>query len=143
MPAISPEIGFFTIFTSLFFVFNATGQIPLFLALLAKFDQKQQTRIIIREFLIALAILLLFTFAGDEILSILGISRPIIAIAGGILLLIISLGMIFPKNGDTQTQQLTQEPLIIPLAMPIITGPGVITTVMMYSHETGLSLIHI
>lgn len=139
MPAVSPEIGFFTIFTSLFFVFNATGQIPLFLALLAKFDQRQQTRIIIREFVIALAILLLFTFAGDEILSILGISRPIIAIAGGILLLIISLGMIFPKSGDAQTQQLTQEPLIIPLAMPIITGPGVITTVMMYSHETGNS----
>jgi multiple antibiotic resistance protein len=137
----TPEIGFFTILTSLFFVLNETGQIPLFLALLSKFDQKRQYRIIIREFSIALVILLLFTFCGDEILTILGISRPIIGIAGGILLLIISLGMIFPKSNGSTTEQLTQEPLIIPLAMPLITGPGAITTVMLYAHETGSSLL--
>ncbi len=141
MDAVTPTIGFFTIFASVFFVMNATGQIPLFLALLAKFDQKAQTRIIIREFLVALVILLLFTFCGDEILHILGISRPIIAVAGGILLFIISLGMIFPKNTDIEAKQLTQEPYIVPLALPIITGPGVITTVMIYAHETGNSLL--
>lgn len=137
----APEIGFFTILTSLFFVLNATGQIPLFLALLSKFDQKRQFRIITREFTIALGILLLFTFFGDDILVILGISRPIIAVAGGVLLFLISLSMIFPKSNEAEAKHLTQEPMIIPLAMPLIAGPGAITTVMMYSHETGNGLL--
>ncbi len=136
----SPDIGFWTIFTSLFFIFNATGQIPLFLALLAKFDQKRQLQIITREFFIALIIMLLFTFCGDKILMILGISRSIISIAGGILLFLISLSMIFPSP-QASTEQLNKEPFIIPLAMPIITGPGIIAAVMLYSHDTNNSFL--
>lgn len=127
--------SFSTIAFTIFFVLNATGQIPLFLALLAKFSHKRQLRIITREMIVALIILLLFTFFGDWILMVLGISRPIIAVAGGVLLFIISLTMIFPK--PEQVEQMTQEPMIIPLAVPVITGPGAITTVMTYSHNTG------
>lgn len=132
--------SFFTIASAIFFVLNATGQIPLFLALLARFDQKRQMRIILRELTIALGILLLFTFFGDAALRVLGITRPIIGIAGGVLLFLISLGMIFPKaNGGTE--ELKHEPMIIPLAIPVITGPGAITTVMLYAHETGSSML--
>jgi multiple antibiotic resistance protein len=133
---ISPEASFLTITAAIFFVLNATGQVPLFLALLARFDQKSQARIIVRELIIALGILLIFTFFGDAVLRVLGITRPIIGMAGGILLFIISLGMIFPKPGN-EVEKLTQEPMIIPLAIPVITGPGAITTVMLYAHETG------
>src|SRR5690348_10073549 len=97
---ISPDASFLTITAAIFFVLNATGQIPLFLAMLARFDQKRQCKIIIRELTIALAILLIFTFFGDAVLRILGITRPIIGMAGGILLFIISLGMIFPKPSN-------------------------------------------
>lgn len=135
---ISPEAGFFTIAAAIFFVLNATGQIPLFLAMLAQYDHKRQMRIITRELFVALLILLLFTFCGDMVLVVLGISRPIIAVAGGILLFLISLGMIFPKDTEGSAEKkLKQEPMIIPLAIPVITGPGAITTVMMYAHETG------
>lgn len=137
---IAPDAGFLTIAAAIFFVLNATGQIPLFLALLARFDEKHQRRIIVRELSIALLILLLFTFFGDNILKVLGITRPIIAIAGGVLLFLISLGMIFPKAETGGDQALTREPMIIPLAIPVITGPGAITTVMLYSHETGNEL---
>lgn len=137
---ISPDASFFTMAAAIFFVLNATGQIPLFLAILAPFDQKRQMRIIVRELVIALLILLVFTFFGDWVLKVLGISRPIIGIAGGILLFIISLGMIFPKGGKEQ-EKLKQEPMIIPLAIPVITGPGTITTVMLYAHETGNALL--
>lgn len=137
---ISPEASFFTICAAIFFVLNATGQVPLFLALLAPFDHDRQVRIIIRELVAALVILLVFTFFGDWVLQVLGISRPIIGMAGGILLFIISLGMIFPKAAGT-TEALKQEPMIIPLAIPVITGPGAITTVMLYAHETGNSLL--
>lgn len=139
MEPVSQSI-FMNMATSIFFVLNATGQIPLFLALLGKFEQGRQLRIITRELFIALIILLLFTFFGDWILQILGISRPIISIAGGVLLLIISLSMIFPKQSEEQ-MALSQDPMIIPLAMPIIAGPGAISTVMLYSHETGSPLL--
>lgn len=135
---IAPDAGFFTIAAAIFFVLNATGQIPLFLAMLARFDHKRQLKIIFRELCVALAILLLFTFFGDGILRILGITRPIIAIAGGILLFLISLTMIFPQpSAPGEEKALLHEPMIIPLAIPVITGPGAITTVMLYAHETG------
>lgn len=135
---ISPDAGFVTIAMAIFFVLNATGQIPLFLAMLARFDQKRQLKIITRELIAALVILLLFTFFGDAILTVLGITRPIIAIAGGVLLFLISLTMIFPKTvAEDKDKALLKEPMIIPLAIPVITGPGAITTVMLYAHETG------
>jgi multiple antibiotic resistance protein len=130
--------SFFTIAAAIFFVLNATGQIPLFLAMLSRFDQKRQMKIITRELIVALLILLLFTFFGDGVLRILGITRPIIGIAGGVLLFLISLTMIFPKSvSDGAEKALTTEPMIIPLAIPVITGPGAITAVMLYAHETG------
>lgn len=139
---IAPDAGFFTIAAAIFFVLNATGQIPLFLALLARFDQKRQLRIITRELVVALLLLLLFTFFGDGILRVLGITRPIIAIAGGILLFLISLTMIFPRPASESGEKaLLHEPMIIPLAIPVITGPGAITTVMLYAHETGDPLL--
>ncbi|MDP1607934.1 MAG: MarC family protein [Chlamydiales bacterium] len=129
------DTSFTNIATSLFFVLNSIGQIPIFLALLRKFDHKTQLKIIFRELLISLAILVSFTFFGDWILKVLGISRPILSIAGGILLFLISLTMIFPKRTESE-QQLTQEPIIIPLAIPLIAGPGSISIVMMYAHAT-------
>lgn len=134
---ISADASFFTITASIFLILNAVGQIPLFLGLLAHFDHKRQLRIIVREMCFALLLLVLFTFFGDNILEVLGITRPIIGIAGGVLLFLISLTMIFPKQQSDEDQALRQEPMFIPLAMPVITGPGAITAVMLYSHETG------
>jgi len=127
--------SFSTIAFTIFFILNATGQIPLFLALLGRFTHKRQLQIITREMIIALVILLLFIFFGDWILKVLGISRPVISVAGGVLLFIISLTMIFPKPDNTE--QLKTEPMVIPLAIPVITGPGAITTVMTYTQVTG------
>jgi multiple antibiotic resistance protein len=140
---IAPDAGFLTIAAAIFFVINATGQIPLFLAMLARFDQKRQIKIIVRELTVALAILLLFTFFGDDILKVLGITRSVIAVAGGVLLFLISLTMIFPKSVEENDGEkaLKHEPMIIPLAIPVITGPGAITTVMLYAHEVGSSAL--
>ncbi len=128
--------SFSTIAFTIFFILNAPGQIPLFLAMLGRFSHKRQLKIIFRELTIALILLLLFTFFGEWILKVLGISQAVIAAAGGILLFLISLTMIFPKP-QGPTEVLTAEPMVIPLAIPVITGPGAITTVMTYAHETG------
>ncbi len=127
-------MSFFAFVLSLFVVINALGNLPLFIGLLARYDVKTQRRIILRELTIALFILLLFNFFGDVILRILGISEPIIGIAGGTVLFLIALGMIFPKPHASESP--AQEPFIVPLATPIIAGPGAIAYVMVFAAET-------
>lgn len=131
-------MSFFQTALSLFFVLNALGNIPLFIGLLGRYDVKRQKRIIVRELLIALLILLLFNFFGDDFLKLLGITPSIICIAGGTLLFIIALGMIFPKSNNIKSAM--HEPMIVPLAMPVVAGPGAIATVMIYSEQANSSL---
>ncbi len=118
---------------SLFFILNALGNLPLFLGMLRKYNGPKQKKIIVRELLIALLILMLFNFFGDEILHVLGISHPIIGISGGILLFLIALGLIFPKGHANKEPP--EEPFIIPLAIPIIAGPGALSSVMVYAEQ--------
>jgi len=125
--------SFYAIAFSLFLVINSIGNIPIFISLLARYEPKDQRRIIIRELLIALVILLIFNYFGNRVLMLLQISRPIIGIAGGILLFLIALAMIFPK--DASSEPPTHEPIFVPLAMPVIAGPGAITFVMVYAHQ--------
>jgi multiple antibiotic resistance protein len=128
----------FALALSLFLVLNALGNVPVFVGLLSKYAEKKQRKIIIRELFIALFILMLFNFFGDEVLLWMGISQSTVGIAGGILLLIIALGMIFPHSGEHVESRLT-EPMIVPLATPIIAGPGAISTVMVYSEHVSNS----
>lgn len=127
-------MSFFAMIFSLFFVMNALGNIPLFVGLLTRYDVKRQRQIIFRELLIALFILLLFNFFGDDVLKLLGISQPVIGVAGGTLLFIIALGMIFPRPVENHEMR-RSEPLIVPLATPIVAGPGAISTVMVYAEQ--------
>ena len=128
--------SFFTLCISLFLVLNAVGQVPVFLALLAKYEPKDQRRIIIREVTIALGILLLFIFFGSEILHLIGISASVIGIGGGLLLIIIALTLIFPKDASLEGMP-QHEPFIVPLAIPGLAGPGTIAAVMLFATKIG------
>lgn len=126
--------GFFAPIISLFLVINAIGNVPLFVAILTPYDPKRQGKIIIREMVIALGILFLFGFFGDTILELMGISHSIIRMGGGILLLIVALSMIFPRS--TEPGKLpAHEPIIVPLATPIVAGPGAMSYVMVLSKQ--------
>ncbi|MCB1110019.1 MAG: MarC family protein [Chlamydiia bacterium] len=116
---------------ALFFVINVLGNIPLYLSLLARYSPAKQRLILLREFGFALVLLLLFNFFGNGIFNVLGINEHILGMAGGILLLLISITMIFPK--ETKEKGPQHEPLIVPLATPVIAGPASITTVILYS----------
>lgn len=123
---------------NIFVVFNATGSIPLFVALLARYDHKKQMKIIIRECLIAMLTCLAFTFFGARILSTLSISKETIGIGGGLLLIIIALNMIFPKESEISKEDIPKkEPFIIPLAIPALAGPGTITALTFLSYQEG------
>lgn len=119
--------------TSLFFVLNSLGNVPFFVGILSGYPPKRQRKIIAREMLIALFILLLFNFFGEEILGLLGIDPCVMGIAGGTLLFLISLTMIFPKPKTLKVP--SREPFIFPLALPAVAGPGAITTVMIYAQQ--------
>jgi multiple antibiotic resistance protein len=117
---------------ALFIVINAVGQIPLFLGLLSPFSLKRQRIILLREMLIALLLMLSFAYFGEIILHLLGVTKPILGIAGGILLFLVSLTMIFPKDTEEKSKSM-QEPIFVPLAMPATAGPGALTSVMFYA----------
>ncbi len=124
---------------SLFFVINALGNIPLYLALLGRYSAPKQRLILVREFAIALVILLAFNYFGAKIFEFLGITPHILGIAGGILLLLISITMIFPTHEKEKGPK--HEPMIVPLATPVIAGPGSITAVMLFSTRVGDPLL--
>lgn len=134
MPTPSPQIlSFGASVVSLFLIMNAVGNIPLFIKVLSRYDSKRQRRILLREMVTALIILLIFAFFGVAILQALDISQSIMRIVGGILLFVIALAMIFPR--EEQQEIFRHEPFIFPLAFPVVAGPGVITTVMVFADQ--------
>ena len=82
---------------TLFFVIDPLGNIPVFNAVLARFDARTRSRIMARELTIALAILLMFLFVGNPVMKFVGLTQPTLSLSGGILLFIIALRMIFPR----------------------------------------------
>lgn len=120
----------------MFFLMDSIGNVPIFIALLKNFSPRKQLFIILRELLIALGIIVLFYFIGDLFLEALSISDQSLRMSGGIILFLISIKMIFPTKKDPESaHSLKNEPLIVPLAIPLIAGPAILATVMIYSGQ--------
>lgn len=121
-------------------VTDPIGNVPIFVGVLRQFDPQQQRRIILRELLIALAFMILFLFFGKGFFTLLHISDPSVQIAGGTILCIIAIRMLFstPQTEKNLTQ--SHDPLIVPLAVPAIAGPGILATLTLYG-GTGESKI--
>jgi multiple antibiotic resistance protein len=112
----------------LFLVMDPLGNIPFFLASLKPVEPSRQTRVIIRELLIAYAVMVAFLFAGQLLLDVLRISEPALTIAGGVILFLIALRMVFPPRGQSAHEEVEGEPFIVPLAIPYVAGPSVLAT---------------
>ncbi len=115
----------------LFLIMDPFANVPIFLSLLKSVPAKKRRAIIIRELLIALFILLIFMFLGQYILQLLQISESSLGVAGGVVLFLISLKMIFSGTEDIFTNTPEGEPLIVPLAVPLIAGPSAIAAVIL------------
>jgi multiple antibiotic resistance protein len=120
---------------TLFLVMDPVGNIPIFLSLLRPVDPKRRTKIILRESLIAFAILTLFLFCGKAILRSLNISEEALGIAGGIILFLIAIKMLFPIKQNKATEQALGEPFIVPMAIPLLAGPSSIATVILFASQ--------
>lgn len=120
----------------LFLIMDPMGNLPVFTALLKHIDKKRRRLILIRELVIALLVMLLFLFAGESILNFLGLDKEAISISGAIILFLISLKMIFPPEGGLSASLgAGEEPLIVPLAIPLVAGPSIIATLILLAHQ--------
>lgn len=115
----------------LFFLMDPIGNIPVLLSVLKGIAPKRQRFIIIRELLIALVILIIFLFGGQNLLTFLHLQQESVTISGGIVLLIIGLRLIFPREEGVMGVQADGEPFIVPIAIPMIAGPSVLAMLIL------------
>ena len=119
----------------LFFILDPLGNIPVFLGLLKDVPAARQRRILMRELLIALGVLMLFLWGGQYALELMHLRQESVSIAGGIVLFLIGLRMIFPSPEGVMGDVPGGEPFIVPLAIPMIAGPSGMAAVMLLGSQ--------
>jgi multiple antibiotic resistance protein len=130
------DFSFFVFsFTAIFLIVNPLGILPIFIGLLEGFSKKDRQEIIKKATILAATVLAVFTAAGDQIFQVLGIQMYSFRVAGGILLFTIAMEMLHGRRTRTKSTQkerdeaLDKEDIAItPLAIPLLTGPGALTT---------------
>lgn len=121
----------------LFLVLDPIGNIPVVLSLLRKVPESRRRRVILRECMIAGLMLIGFLFIGARLLAAMRLSEPSLAIAGGVILFLIALRMAFPQDQGTQHEsERSEEPFIVPLAIPMLAGPSALATVILASRQS-------
>ena len=131
----------FNAFVTLLVVIDPLGLAPIFAALTRGFSERQKRESAIRGTALGAAILLVFAVVGNALLGALGIGLPAFRIAGGILLFLLALDMIFARPSgmrsstvrEQEEESYQQDISVFPLAIPLIAGPGGITTVLLYT----------
>lgn len=128
-------MNLYSIAITLILVMDPLGNIPVFLSVLQKYTPERQVKIIIREVLIAFVILVVFVFFGDYIMRWLNLSADAMSVAGGIILFLIALRMIFPPETKENSHKDTEEPFIVPLAVPLTAGPSALAMVLLFAAQ--------
>jgi len=136
-----PETAFLiTAFATLFVVINPAGLVPLFIALTQGLGVEKRKAMALRACIIATSVLVLFGVAGESILTFIGISMPAFRIAGGILLFLTALDMLFERRTqqrEGREAEADHDPSVFPLATPLIAGPGAIATMILLVGQAG------
>lgn len=129
-------------FTTLFIIIDPPGLAPVFIALTQGMDAAQRRAIAIRAFLVASTLMMVFLFLGEAVLGFIGISMDAFRIAGGILLFLTALDMLFQRRQARREDNAAEgqaehhdDPSVFPLSLPLIVGPGAITTVILLAGE--------
>ena len=116
---------------TLFLIMDPLGNVPLFLSVLKDVAPERRRLVLIREIGVAYVVLLLFLFIGAYVLRLLHLQQETIGIAGGIVLFLIALRMIFPPEGGILGETLEGEPFVVPLAIPLIAGPSTLAALLL------------
>lgn len=113
----------------LFLILDPLGNIPIFLSYLEK--SKKRYRVLARELILALIILYIFLFFGRQFLNVLNLSQESVSISGAIILFIIAIRMIFPSSKSYGDEEIEGDPLLVPLAIPLVAGPSILATLIL------------
>lgn len=121
----------------LILIMDPLGNMPIFISVLKSVPEHRRTKVLMRELLIALGILLMFLFAGEYLLMALNLKQEAVSISGAIILFIIAIRMIFPQGKGSSVMGDTPEgePFIVPLATPMIAGPSILATLILVSSQ--------
>jgi multiple antibiotic resistance protein len=125
---------------TLFLIMDSVGNITDFLALIKAIPPNRQRWVILREMLTALAIMVFFYYFGSFLLDSLDVNSSTVQIAGGLVLFLIAIKMIFPEERRMYGAIDKDEPFIVPIATPMTAGPSILATVMFYAYNEATSL---
>jgi multiple antibiotic resistance protein len=139
-----------TVFVALFVVIDPIGLSPMFIAITRGMGSRARRAIAIRSCIVAVGLLTIFGLAGEAVLGFLGISLSAFRIAGGILLFLTALDMLFERRTQRRQGQAdaphADDPSVFPLAMPLIAGPGAIATMILLTGSagsaSGIAMVH-
>jgi MarC family membrane protein len=130
---------------TLFLIMDPIGNIAPFLSILKVVPPERRRLVLVREIAFAYIVLLIFLFFGNYVLQFLHLEQATIGIAGGIVLFLIALRMIFPGDGGLMGEPLEGEPFIVPLAIPLLAGPSTLAALLLLQRtapsQTGSLLI--
>jgi len=126
----------FAAVATLFVVMDPFGNIPLFITALRKVAPERRNFVLVRELCTALLIMIAFMFMGRQLLAFLGIKEYSLSIAGGLILMLISLKLIFGGTDDVKDVSKDDEPFIVPLAIPLVAGPGALSVVLILGGQS-------
>jgi small neutral amino acid transporter SnatA (MarC family) len=122
----------------LFLILDPLGNVPVFLSLLRPLPPARQRIVLARELLIALAVLMIFLWGGKYALELMHLRQESVSIAGGIVLFLIGIRMIFPPPEGLMGEIPGGEPFIVPMAIPLVAGPsGMAAVILMGSNQPG------
>jgi multiple antibiotic resistance protein len=124
---------------TLFLVLDPFGNAAIFHSVLARIPEESRRRVLARELIFALVILLGFLFVGKYLLAFLGVRPATLSISGGILLFLIALGMVFPAR-SMLGESSDEEPFIVPLAVPLMAGPSSIALILLTATKYPLQI---
>ena len=123
---------FLSAFILLLLVLDPFGSLPIFISILGVVPPERRTRVALREIAIAFVVLLAFMVSGQGFLSLMRLSERSLEVAGGVILIIIAIRMIFGGGSEIYGTDVAQrEPFIFPLAVPLLAGPSAMATVLL------------
>jgi multiple antibiotic resistance protein len=124
---------------TLFLIMDPLGNVPLFLSVLRGVPAERRRAVLVREVLLAYVVLLVFLFAGGSVTRYLHLQQESLSIAGGIVLFLIALRMIFPTDHGLIGDTIDGEPFLVPLAIPLFAGPSTLAALLLLRSTSSLA----
>jgi multiple antibiotic resistance protein len=129
-----------TLTITLFLIMDSLGNISSYLTLMKDLAPARKRYVLFREMFIALGVMLFFNFLGEYIFQFLEISETSVRLATGVILFLTAIKILFPSTNSLRSNLPHGEPFITPLAIPLVAGPSLLATIMLYAHmETSIS----